>query len=203
MTSGNQWSIRGNYFESCNCEVACPCVFLSPPTTGECTVLIGWHIDQGNFGNINLDGLNVALAAHSPGNMIEVQWKAALYLDERANQVQQEALAQIFGGQAGGHFGRIAEHIGEVAGVKAAAIDYRTSGKQRSLRIANVADMEIEAIEGVGGGPVTITGNPLGVVPREPMIVARSKQLSYHDHGMDWELSNKNGYYSPFTYQGP
>src|ERR671919_77000 len=98
MTSGVQWSIRGNYFESCNCEAACPCVFLSPPSTGECTVLIGWHIEQGDFGNINLGGLNVALAAHSPGHMLEVQWKAALYLDERADQGQQESLIQIFGG---------------------------------------------------------------------------------------------------------
>jgi len=29
-----------------NCEAACPCVFLSPPTEGECKVLIGWHIDK-------------------------------------------------------------------------------------------------------------------------------------------------------------
>src|SRR5580704_9606157 len=40
------WKIAGSYFEACNCEVACPCVFTSPPTGGECTVLIAWHIDQ-------------------------------------------------------------------------------------------------------------------------------------------------------------
>ena len=30
------WSIKGGFFETCNCEVACPCAFLSPPTEGEC-----------------------------------------------------------------------------------------------------------------------------------------------------------------------
>jgi hypothetical protein len=34
------WKVRGTYFETCNCAVACPCVFLSAPTDGECTVLI-------------------------------------------------------------------------------------------------------------------------------------------------------------------
>jgi hypothetical protein len=62
---------------------------------------------------------------------------------------------------------------------------------------------EIEGIEGGGGAEVTVSGNPLGIVPGEPMLVARSTRLSYHDHGMDWEISAKNGFYSPFTYQGP
>ena len=76
-------------------------VFLSPPTNGDCTVLLAWHIDQGRFGEVNLDGLNAVLAAHSPGHMLEVKWKVALYVDERANKGQQDALTQIFSGQAG------------------------------------------------------------------------------------------------------
>ena len=73
-TSGKN---AGSYFEACNCDLACPCVFLSPPTSGNCTVLLAWHIDQGRFGEVNLDGLNAVLAAHSPGPMLEVKWKVA------------------------------------------------------------------------------------------------------------------------------
>ena len=71
MVTATEWDINGTYFESCNCEIACPCVFLSAPTTGDCTVLIAWHNDSGSFGQANLNGLNVALAAHSPGTMTE------------------------------------------------------------------------------------------------------------------------------------
>jgi hypothetical protein len=35
------WGLSGTYFESCNCDTACPCVFLSEPTEGDCTVLVG------------------------------------------------------------------------------------------------------------------------------------------------------------------
>ena len=79
----NSWKIAGSYFEACSCDLACPCVFLSPPTSGDCTVLLAWHIDQGRFGEVNLDGLNAVLAAHAPGHMLEVKWKVALYVDEQ------------------------------------------------------------------------------------------------------------------------
>ena len=62
------WNLKGTYFETCNCEVACPCVFLSPPTEGECQVLVAWHVDQGKDGEVGLDGLNVAMAITAPGH---------------------------------------------------------------------------------------------------------------------------------------
>ena len=37
-------------------------------------VLVAWHIDKSTFGTINLDGLNIVLAAHSPGHMLQVKW---------------------------------------------------------------------------------------------------------------------------------
>jgi hypothetical protein len=88
--------------------------------------LVAWHIEQGRFGQIDLDGLNAVLAVYSPaGRMLEVKWKVALYVDERATQDQRDALTQIFSGQAGGHLAGVAPLIGEVLGVKAAPIEYR------------------------------------------------------------------------------
>lgn len=196
-----KWNLAGTYFESCSCDVACPCVFLSPPTKGECTALVGWHIDKGNFGDVDLSGLNVALAVHSPGHMMEVKWKAAVYLDEKADQAQKDALIQIFSGQAGGHPARLASHVGEILGVKSAAIDYQADGKRRSLRIPDVAEAEIEAAAGQGGADITINNHPLCVAPGYTAVVAKSKKLSYNDHGLQWNISDKNGFYSPFSYQ--
>ncbi len=198
-----KWNLSGTYFEACNCEVACPCVFLSPPTTGECTVLVAWHIDKGQSNGVNLDGLNAVLAAHSPGTMVKTKWKVAFYLDARANPTQTEALTRILGGQAGGVPAALSPFIGQVLGVKSVPIEFRAEGKRRSLQIPQIAKMEIEAIAGQGGADVVISNNPLAVVPGEPAVVGKSKQLSYHDHGYKWELSEKNGFYSPFTYEGP
>ena len=196
-----QWSLSGTYFESCNCDAACPCVFLADPTDGECTALVGWHVDKGHADDVSLDGLNVALAVHSPGNMAKVPWQVALYLDERANGKQADALTRIFTGQEGGHPERLASHIGDVSGISSVAIDFEADGKRCSLRIGDVGAVEIEAIEGQQGELVTVAGHPLAIAPGFPVVVARSKALTYNDHGQTWELTEKNGFFSPFAYQ--
>ena len=195
------WKVRGTYFDTCNCATACPCVFLSAPTEGNCTVLLAWHIDEGNYGAVALNGLNAALAAHAPGHMLQTKWKVALYLDERADAAQQDALGGIFSGKAGGHLAALVPLIGEVLGVKTTAIEYSANGKQRSVRIPNIAEAEIEALAGQGGGLVTITNHPFTPVPGEPAVVATSKRLKFNDHGISLDISGKNGFYSAFAYQ--
>lgn len=197
----SRWQVAGTYFETCNCETACPCVFLGPPTEGECTVLVGWHIDSGGYGDTKLDGLNVALIVHAPGHMLKTKWQVALYLDERASGPQAEALGKIFSGQAGGHLANLAPLIGQVLGVKAAPIEYKAEDKRRSLRIGEIASVEIEAVSGGDGGPTTIQNAPLCIAPGYPAVVSRSKLASFHDFGLNLEVTEKNGFYSPFTYQ--
>jgi len=195
------WKVSGSYFETCNCEVACPCIFVSPPTNGDCTALLAWHIDQGSFGDVKLDGLNAVLAVNSPGHMMDGKWKVALYLDEQANQSQQDALAQIFSGQAGGHLANLGPLIGEVLGAKTAPIEYHAEGKRRSMSVGEIAAAEIEGIPGQDGSDVTVASAPFAAVPGVSFVVAKSKQARFSDYGLQWELSNKNGFFSPFTYQ--
>jgi hypothetical protein len=196
------WHIKGTYFEACNCTVACPCVMLSAPTEGECRALIAWHVDEGKDDGVDLGGLNVAMAVHSPGHMLQTKWSAALYLDERASAAQKDALTRIFAGQAGGHPEVLASFVDKVLGVASVRIDYHAAGKRCSLSIPGIAAAEIEALEGQGGGDVTISGHPLCVAPGEPAVVAKSQRLDYTDHQQTWRVSERNGFYSRFAYQG-
>lgn len=198
--SANKWDLKGSYFETCNCEVECPCIFMSDPSHGDCTVIVTWHIEEGKFNGLNLGGLNVAGVFHSPGNMLKTKWRAALYLDERASKDQSGALTRIFAGQEGGVPGALAGFIGEVAGVKSAKIDYLAAGKNRSVKIAGIAEAEIEAIGGQGGAEVQIQNHPLAVSPGNVGVVAKSKKFSVHDLGFEIELSNRTGLYAPFKY---
>jgi hypothetical protein len=77
MADQVQWQLSGSYFENCSCSVVCPCL-VSPaapltaqPTEGVCNVPMAFHIDSGRYGDVALDGLNVALAIHAPGRMAE------------------------------------------------------------------------------------------------------------------------------------
>lgn len=196
----NKWRLKGSYFEACNCEAACPCNFLGPPTEGQCTALAAWHIEDGTFDGTRLDGLNVALAVHAPGHMLHTKWKVALYLDDRASTAQSEALAQLFSGKAGGVTEKLSGFIGEVAGIRNVPIAFQAEGRKRSIRIGDLGAAEIEAIEGEGGGDTILQNPPLNLAPGQPLVVARSKRYRFADHGMSVEVSNKNGFYAPFTY---
>jgi hypothetical protein len=52
------WQFTGDYFENCNCDLICPCLFsaqpqlTSQPTAGVCDVAIGIHIERGSFGDV-------------------------------------------------------------------------------------------------------------------------------------------------------
>ena len=195
------WKMTGTYMESCNCEAACPCVFLSSPSQGECTALVGWHIDKGSDDGTSLDGLNVVLAVHSPGSMHLTKWNVAVYVDAKATDAQEKALVKIFGGQAGGHPAALAACVGKIVGVKKVPITFTQEGKTAQLVMPQIADVTIEAIPGAGGADIQISGHPLCIAPGFPVTAARSKSMTYKDHGWSWTLSQRNGFFSPFAYQ--
>ena len=194
------WKVSGTYFEACNCDAACPCVFMSAPTAGSCSLLVAWHIDKGSFADVVLDGFNAVLALYSPDHMLKGGFKVALYVDDRANSEQRDALAAVFSGKAGGHLSALGPLIAEVLGVKAVPIQYEENGRKRRLSIPGIAESEIAALSGQGGAEVTVNNHPFTVVPGFPAVVSKSTSVTYRDHGFNWQISEKNGFYSPFTY---
>ncbi|MER5719064.1 DUF1326 domain-containing protein [Streptomyces sp. NPDC002132] len=104
-TSSPAWHLAGDWFDTCKCAIPCPCTFAQPPTFGDCEGIMAWHIREGNYGNVQLDGLNVVMVASFVGNPWAGEHtdpRAAVFFDERADAPQRAALGAIFGGQAGG-----------------------------------------------------------------------------------------------------
>jgi hypothetical protein len=199
----SQWEITGEFFESCNCQAICPCVTLSPPTQGECKALVGWSITSGKSGDHDLSGRKVMLAVHTPGPMTEGNWRVALYIDDGASGAQMDELTGIFAGQKGGHFEILGSFIGEVAGVKQVPLEIVVDGKSRTLRVPDIAETSVTAIEGHDGKDVTVTDTPLAVVPGGAQTVARSNGLTYRDFDFDWvHADGSSSLMAPFTYQG-
>ena len=201
MTEQISWKLQGSYFETCNCETACPCVWLQAPSEGDCKLLVAWHIESGHFGNQTLENLNVALACYAPGDMKEGNWQAALYIDDRADDAQVDAITQIFSGQQGGHLAILMSFVSDVLGIQKVKIDYKEEGNKRFMSIPGIAQAEIESIKGITGAESTISNPPLCVVSSHPSTVAKSNQYQYQDYDKNWQFSDRNGYYSPFTYQ--
>ena len=201
MSETKKWHIKGSYFETCNCETACPCVWLQAPSEGDCKLLVAWHIETGYLETQPLDNLNVALACYAPGHMTEGNWQAALYIDERADDAQFDAITQIFSGQQGGHLAILMSFVSEVLGIKKVKIDYQEEGNKRFMSIPGIAQAEIESIQGITGAESSISNPPLCVVSSHPSTVAKSRRYQYQDFDKNWQFSERNGYYSAFIYQ--
>ena len=124
MANIPQWQAEGDWFDVCRCNAPCPCTFVQTPTYDECDGILVYHIRKGNYGDVPLAGLNVVALGYFKGNVWEgAKVTMGIFLDERANPKQREALQMIFGGQAGGWPGQFAQNIAEVRGVEFAKIE--------------------------------------------------------------------------------
>jgi len=203
-----QWTISGNYFENCNCDVVCPCLIstnpplTSKPTQGNCDVALAFHIDKGNYDGVKLDGLNVAVAIHTPSAMAEGNWTAAAYIDERASDQQTEALGAIFTGAAGGPMAIFAPFIANNLGAKKVPIKYEIDGKRHSVEIPNIMRMAVEPLPTLREGQEiwAATGHPVN--PDKLALAVGTKGNAFNDHGMRWDNSGRNGHYAPIEWSG-
>ncbi len=204
-TTQTRWQIAGEYFENCNCTVVCPCI-LSPnqpltsrPTEGACEVAFAFHINSGSYGNVTLDGLNVAMIARTPGPMAEGNWSVALYLDERANEQQRQALEAIFSGSAGGPLGALAPLISTVLGAKTVPITFHKEGKRRSIEIPSAMQMAIHAVPSMNPDEEIWAKNAHPFAPSVAIAVG-DEQSTWTDYGMRWDNSGKHAAYAPINW---
>lgn len=195
------FSVEGDYFETCQCDVSCPCIWLKPADKEECDVILAWHVSKGEKDGVDLSGMNAVLAVHSPKQMSDGGWKVALYLDDRATPEQSEALGAVFSGQAGGHLAGLAPLIGEVAGVAPAAITFDRSNGSLHAEVAGVLTMSAEEIKGLDGENPPVITNPLLWAITQPATQAKAGDVSYHGH-WDVEYSGTNSFVTDFKYEG-
>ncbi len=93
------WYIEGLEFGNCNCDYGCPCQFEALPTHGDCRGFEVIWIDRGHFGEVKLDGLNVAVLYAWPGPIFEGNGALQAIIDERADAGQRDALTKVLHGE--------------------------------------------------------------------------------------------------------
>lgn len=93
------WEFKGRELVNCTCEYGCNCQFNALPDKGHCHAVAAIQIDEGRHGDTRLDGLCIAVLFKWPGAVHQGHGEALLFVDERANEQQREALIKIATGQ--------------------------------------------------------------------------------------------------------
>jgi hypothetical protein len=201
-----QWTMLGEYMESCNCDYLCPCVYTNPqgPVTHDhCTAALVFRIDAGSYGDTKLDGLKFALVIRSGKVMADGNWVFAGVVDEQAGDAQRQALAAIVGGEAGGPPGFIRDNlVSDFRGVEFKPIEFNLDGLKRSTVIPDIVSFEIEGVVSRNrtGEPFYIdnAAHPAG----RRLALARAKEMHVHGFGLDTDIvgQGNNGHFARFAW---
>jgi hypothetical protein len=196
------WNLEGTYFETCSCEVVCPCTasLSLGADYDRCRVTLVFNITGGEVDGTDMRDLKVVAVADTPKVMTDGNWRLGVFIDEAASDAQAEKLGAVFGGQLGGPMAALAPLVSESLGVERAPIDVREEGLRHSVRIGDAIDFEIEDVVPFGvesGEPARLSGvfHPAG----SELTIARATRSRISAFGIEYE--GKAGFSaSPFSW---
>jgi len=191
------WKLEGTYFETCSCEVVCPCT--ASLTLGadydRCNVTLVFKVVDGDVEGTDVSGLTVAAVGDSPKVMSDGNWRLGVFIDDAATDEQAEKLGAVFGGQLGGPMEALAPLVSENLGVERAPIEVREDGLRHSVKIGDAIDFEIEDVVPFGvesGEPARMSGifHPAG----SELTIAKATRSRISAFGIEYE--GKSGFSS-------
>jgi hypothetical protein len=198
------YKLEGKLLEVCNCNVLCPCWIGEDPDNGTCDTVVAYHIDQGSIDGTDVSGLTLALAAFIPGNILQGNWRVAVFVDDKATPQQQEALLKVWTGKLGGPVADLAKLVGEVVTVQRAPITFAVSEGQGTLRIGDAVDTVMAPYKGATGNLTTLNESVFSTIPGSPAYVSKATKYRRNtkQYGLaDVNLQNSNAIQGAFLFQ--
>lgn len=198
------WRIRGTYFESCNCDVICPCRRVDGAaggrsTHGVCRGVLSSLIEDGTVDGTELSGLPVALACRYSDDEPGSPWTWVLCLDAGASE-DQAALEGIFTGRLGGDAERHfpwAWKASELVAVRAVEITVDHARRRQRLRMRDRVSVRIR--DRYKGGESVTCVIPGHERAGEELV---ADELVVEDGRLAFAFRGVCGYGSTFDYGG-
>ena len=197
------WAISGDYLESCNCDAICPCRRIGGRTGGRsthgiCLGALSWAIDEGHLGDIDLAGLGAVIVSRYSDDEPGSPWTYFLYVDERGDAGQREAIARILTGEEGGTPDRQFPWVfkeSRLLGWRPAPIEIDRTPRRGWFRAGEQVTVRIR-------GPVADQETVTCVIPGHDRdgIELYADLLSVDEGPLSFELSGSCAYQSTFAY---
>jgi hypothetical protein len=198
----DEWAVAGSYFEACSCLPICPCRQVGQrqggrSSFGVCVFALSWLITAGHRGDEDLSGLSTVMVGSYDDDQPGSPWTVSLYVDEAANAAQQDHLADIFLGRAGGTPRRnYAGAITTVSAVEPARIRLDHRHRHWSIRVDE--RVEVAAEEEVPSPEPVACGIPGLDRPGQEL---RSRTLRLASAPLSWEWTDRCGFTTSFDYR--
>jgi hypothetical protein len=196
------YHLEGRLLEVCNCRVLCPCWIGEDPDYGTCDTIVAWHIDKGTVNGVDVADRTIAMIAHVPGNILEGNWRAAVYLDERVSSQQEDALLGVYTGKLGGPVAELAKLVGEVVSVEKVPITFNVQGGNGTIKLGDAGYADLEPYKSASGATTTLQDTVFSTVPGAPVFVGKSPKYraKVPKLGIDVDLKGHNALQSTFVF---
>jgi hypothetical protein len=196
------YHLEGRLLEVCNCRVLCPCWIGEDPDFGTCKTIVAYHFDKGVVNGVDVSGHTLAMMAFVPGNILEGNWKAAVYLDDRVTPQQEQAILGVYTGQLGGPVAELAKLVGEVVSVEKVPILFDVQGGHGTLKVGTAGYAELEPYKNASGATTTLADTVFSTVPGAPVFVGKSPKYWAKNEklGINVEMSGHNALQSTFVF---
>jgi len=188
------YQLEGTLLEVCSCETLCPCWIGEDPDNGTCDTVIAYNLTSGKIRGVDVSGLSLVNVGHIPGNVLEGNWRLAMYVSDEATDEQMNAMLDAFGGKLGGPLADLAQLIGEVVAVERAPIAHTIVDGAGTLTVGDKVDCAMAPYRGPDGSITTLNNSVFSTVPGAPAYVAKAERqrINVPEHGYQWELEGKN-----------
>lgn len=197
-----KWSWEADYLQVCSCDYGCPCEFEAPPTQGFCEGAGVWHINKGKFGETKLDGLNVGFVVRFPEAMHKGNGTFGLFIDEKADDRQREAIVAIGSGAAGGlPFEIFPDIVSNMLEPQFVPITVNLDGKNSSAKVGGAIDFAMEPVKNpVTGEPeqIAIEHGTGFIFKRADVVSTKTQRVATTSLSFEWP--NKAGFVAKVKY---
>ena len=197
------YHLEGRLLEVCNCRVLCPCWIGEDPDFKTCDTIVAWHFDKGTVDGVDVTGCTLAMIAHMPGNILQGNWTAAVYLNDKVSPQQEQALLDVYTGQKGGPVADLAKLVGKVVSVQKVPITFQVTGGNGTIKVGNAGYAELEPYKSASGATTTLTDTVFSTVPGAPVFVGKAKEYWTKNHagmGKDINIKGHNALQSTFVF---
>lgn len=196
------YHLEGRLLEVCDCRVLCPCWIGEDPDNGTCDSVLAYHFDAGTIEGVDVAGRTIAMVSHIPGNVLQGNFRIALYLDNGTTDRQQEALLSVFTGKLGGPAAELAKLVGEVVSVERTPIIFDVHEGRGTLTVGEVSHAELEPYRGPDGSTTVLSNTIFSTVPGAPVFVGKATRYrSRHAAlGHDIDMTGHNALQSTFVF---
>lgn len=199
MTDTVGYQLKGHLLGACSWDWGCPCSFEAPPTYGHCEGSYTWNIEQGHYGDVRLDGINVSEFGSFPGPVHEGNGTLLFLIDEKTSADQREALETMLTTIL--PFSVFYNLTTNFLGFRYVPFDLQLNGIHSRLTIPGTVELVLTPMKNpvTGEDELATLLKPTGFTSKRQELCA-TQTFRLKTEGLSYDHSGKYGEFSPFEY---